>query len=77
MDTYLRELHLNAGKKAGRDSACGSKINYKSEETASKSAEAMMRKGSKALEPYPCPWCDGWHIGRKMSIEELESYVGE
>lgn len=71
------EQHLNAGAIYGEDATCGGitkkkKIDYKSMSTAQKSADAMMRKGSKDLEPYPCYWCEGWHIGRSMTQEEYD-----
>jgi len=31
----------------------------------------------KELEAYPCAFCEKWHIGRKMSLEELRSYTKE
>jgi len=68
-ETMLR--HLYAGRRAGREATCGTKVDYKSEPSAFKAAVAMMAKGSKELEPYPCPFCGGWHIGRKMSEDEL------
>jgi len=75
MDDRTRRLHLAAGRAYGRDATCGTKVDYKSEETAGKAAAGMMSKGSKDLEPYPCFWCDGWHIGRRMSNEELERFT--
>jgi hypothetical protein len=77
MDDELRELHLNAGRKAGEERTCGKKIRYPSLESGQRAAEAMNAKPStkKPLEAYPCPFCESWHIGRAMSIEELRSYV--
>lgn len=71
MDEVTRQLHLDAGRRYGREATCGVKIDYKSEASAQRAATKMMAKGSKELEAYPCAWCDGWHIGRKMSEEEL------
>ncbi len=64
-ETY--NLHITLGLQSGRESTCGKKVDYKSEPTASKAAASMMRKGSKELEAYPCAFCSGWHIGRKMT----------
>lgn len=74
MDERTRQLHLAAGRAYGRDATCGRKQDYRSEETAAKAATSMMSKGSKNLEPYPCFWCDGWHIGRTMPEDELERF---
>lgn len=71
-DTY--EAHIAAGLAYGKDATCGKKVNYKSFSSGVKAAQAMMDKGSKDLEPYPCPWCHGWHIGRTMSEQELSRF---
>lgn len=44
------------------------KVDYKSKETAEKSAIAMNKKPStkNELEAYRCYICGGWHLGRKM-----------
>lgn len=78
MDDETFRLHLNAGRRYGEAATCGTKVNYESEETADRAAEAMTAKGAarKPLEGYPCCWCGGWHIGRKMSPEELREAGG-
>jgi len=52
----------------GKESTCGNKINYKSEESATRAAKDLNEKGKARheLEPYQCPFCNGWHVGRKM-----------
>lgn len=75
MEQEIFNLHLQAGKKAGEQRTCGKKIKY-SEISANKAAVKMNSKSTtrNELEPYPCYFCNQWHIGRKMSKEELESY---
>jgi len=48
---------------------CGKKIDYKSKETAKRSATRMNEKGRarNPLEAYQCKYCQGWHIGRKKT----------
>ena len=77
MDDELRALHLNAGRKAGEARTCGTKIRYPTLESAQRAAESMNAKPNtkNTLEPYPCPFCEQWHIGREMKIDELRSYV--
>jgi hypothetical protein len=77
VDDALRELHLNAGRKAGEERTCGKKVRYPSEESAERAAVEMNAKPTtkKPLEAYPCPFCVQWHIGRAMTIDELRSYV--
>lgn len=70
MEEAERQMHLRAGRAYGRMATCGRKQDYKSEETASDAAERMSIKFERALEAYPCAWCDGWHIGREMTPEE-------
>lgn len=74
MDEKIKQLHLNAGKICGEEHTCKGKINYKSEETALKAADSLNKSGKARheVEPYPCVFCSGWHIGRKMSLKELE-----
>jgi len=74
MDKDTRMMHLAAGMAYGEDATCGSKIDYRSQESADKAAAAMSAKGSKTLEAYPCFWCSGWHIGRAMTDEERERF---
>jgi hypothetical protein len=77
MDASLYQLHVNAGLKAGKERTCGAKVNYQSEESAQRAADQMNAKPKtrNLLEPYPCPFCQGWHIGRKMPLEELQLYL--
>jgi hypothetical protein len=76
MDTETINLHLRAGKVSGQEHTCGVKIKY-SEKSAIKAATKMNAKETtrKELEAYPCFFCKMWHIGRKMSKEELLSYI--
>jgi hypothetical protein len=79
MEKYIYDLHINAGKLCGIELTCfnkkgNKKIDYETEELAVASAIAMSKEYKKEMEAYPCAFCGGWHIGRKMSIEELESF---
>lgn len=81
MDESLKSLHLAVGALMNPARSCGKKIDYRSEETARKAADAMnlktSRPGYHELEPYPCAHCGGWHIGRRMPEEELKRYAEE
>lgn len=76
MENREYNLHLKAGFQAGKGRTCGKKINYKSEDTARKAIFKISEKGKNrhVLEPYPCVFCGGWHIGRKMSQKELMTH---
>lgn len=69
MDALEVAWHLRVGRESGREATCGQKVDYKSEGTAIKVAERMNGRGDRrnVLEAYPCYWCEGWHIGRKMT----------
>jgi hypothetical protein len=65
--------HYMIGLLSGQNACClrwgKPKQNYKTKERAEQSAIALMKKQSgKILEAYPCVWCQGWHIGRKMTL---------
>lgn len=77
MDAETKQLHLDVSRLCGKNSACGNKIDYQSEATAQRSADVMLARGSKNLEPYPCYWCNGWHIGGTMTVEELKGMLSE
>lgn len=70
MERWEIDMHLAAGRAYGKERTCGRKIDYKSEVSAFKAANGMMAKRSKDLEAYPCAFCFGWHIGRKMTEDE-------
>ena len=76
MDKRLVELHTKAGIVCGQQKTCGKKVRYNTEETATKSAKKLFESGKSKyeLEPYPCPFCTKWHIGRKMAAKELEKW---
>ena len=75
MDFETYKLHITAGRAWGQEATCGRKIDYQSEASAQRAAQAMMESGKadKPLEAYPCAWCAGWHIGRATTLEELRA----
>ena len=63
-------IHYQIGKRAGRERACDGKIRYQGERIAVKAANNWNYGDNEcdhACEPYPCFWCGGWHIGRRMN----------
>jgi len=84
-------MHLAAGRYYGRESACGRKIDYKSEPTAVNMAEKLSERYGRDLEAYPCYWCSepfpetnppefvhlNWHIGREMDQHERDLFSSE
>ena len=77
VDPEVHALHIRAGLAAGKERTCEKKVRYSSEQSATKAATAMNAKPStrKTLEAYPCAFCNAWHVGRAMSLEELQSSV--
>jgi hypothetical protein len=66
------ELHLAACQMHGRESACGVKVDHHSEARAEATAHALNERAScrHEVEPYPCWWCAGWHVGRVRTAAE-------
>ncbi len=75
MDDVLYAAHVIAGARYGQATTCGSNIDYGSESSASRAAAMKTHEGAEVLEGYPCAFCRGWHIGRKMSEDELAESV--
>jgi len=75
MNENLTKAHLLAGKEYGQESTCGAKVDYKTERTATEVAAKLSLKFNKKMEAYPCYWCQGWHIGRKMEEKELKNFL--
>jgi hypothetical protein len=75
MEPSLIRLHTIAGLYCGQEYTCGNKVRHQTEEIATKTAIALNKrpepKKKYEIEPYPCPFCKAWHVGRKMSIDEL------
>jgi hypothetical protein len=65
-------LHKVVSLICGRVSSCGVKREFPSFESAD-SAVRVLNRGEvrNELEAYPCGWCHKWHIGRKMTPDEL------
>jgi hypothetical protein len=75
MDPAEYEMHIRAGTAYGEEATCGRKQDYKGELAASLAAVEMSMKYGRALEGYPCGFCQGWHIGRKMTAEERARFT--
>jgi hypothetical protein len=77
MDQHLHQLHLQAGRLCGPERTCGKKHAYATEAEAQRAADAHNRWSERRhdVEPYPCAFCDQWHIGRVMPVEELEALI--
>jgi len=77
MTNELVSLHYDAALKAGKEASCGKKHRYGTYETA---LVGSLRLNSSPnarhqVEPYPCPFCGGWHIGNVMTEEDLRRYL--
>jgi hypothetical protein len=75
------EMHHRAARAAGEESACTGKVRHETERKAQGHARSLNRHPSRQRpgntdwkEAYPCPFCDGWHVGREMTDEERELY---
>ena len=52
-------------RKDDEASSCAGKVRYGHRETALRACQDMRAKG-RDLEPYPCPYCNGWHLGHRL-----------
>jgi hypothetical protein len=43
---------------------CFGKRRYRGYDEAARAASHLRRRGRLGLEPYRCPACDHWHLGR-------------
>jgi hypothetical protein len=79
MEPQLYQLHLDAGLRCGRARTCGTKQPYESELDAERAAAAHNRWKERRhdVEPYPCAFCEKWHVGRVMAMEELEGLIAK
>ncbi len=75
MDIDEYNLQLKIAYLCGKQNSCGSKINYKSEETANKKALEINNKKGRNLEAYPCPFCNGWHVGSRKTKEDINRII--
>ncbi len=77
MDAEIAKLHIAAGLKSGQEKTCGKKTAFADEASAQKAAGAHNRweKRRHDVEPYPCAFCQKWHIGGIMPIEVLRSFA--
>jgi Fe-S-cluster containining protein len=70
----LLTFHGFIALKCGKENSCSGKIRYTHFARAMEATEEVKRRGDNK-EPYPCPWCHGWHIGRRMSPQELQRFM--
>jgi hypothetical protein len=70
MDPREVLMHYRAARAYGRDSSCGGKQDYQTEEASNKAALSLSKKKNMPYEGYPCVWCNGWHVGRTLTQAE-------
>lgn len=72
-----RWLHTLVGFMRGRENSCltqkrdGSfapKIDYKSQESAARSAGKLTEKWGREMDAYQCWFCRGWHVGNSANL---------
>lgn len=67
MSEYSINYQQCLGKALGRKHTCGNKIDYKSKYLAEQKAIEISPAANHELVAYQCPFCNGWHIGGKIS----------
>ena len=73
MEQFLYDLHLTAGRIAGPERTCGKKQKFATETAAVKAAGHHNKWEGRRhdVEPYPCFFCEQWHIGGEIPVEVL------
>jgi hypothetical protein len=71
------KIHTKSAKakQALAKSMCYGKIKHKSMLAAQYTLDQMNGKDSHLLEIYPCPFCQGFHIGHNRKKENLSLEV--
>jgi hypothetical protein len=79
MEKEIYDLHLQSGKIAGEAKTCGKKNKYPTEEGAIKAANSHNKweKRWHDVEPYPCAFCNQWHIGNIMPPNVMKAIIKE
>lgn len=63
------------------DKSCAPKVRHPSLKMANRALRIMIRKGSAErgeLQPYPCRFCHGWHLGHppaELKVRRLKESV--
>jgi len=68
-------LRGRVAARRGKVNSCDGKFRYWNYTKAAKAVKEIMERKQAEKDPYPCPFCFGWHIGRKMSAEEIEYHT--
>jgi len=80
MNKAEAQMHLRAAAAAGQGKSCGAKNKYGTEKAAQIAAFRRNRHPSRQVpgavmqEPYPCPFCDRWHVGDAMTKTERKRW---
>lgn len=66
MNEFLRQQRAQA-LESGEQWACADKIKYGTMEVATVEAYRTTERwrGEREYEPYSCPFCDRYHVGRR------------
>lgn len=68
----LMLLQLLGSIATGEQASCVGKIKHDLELSAMKHADRLNASGKRGRrEPYPCPWCWHWHVGRHIKPGRL------
>jgi len=69
---------LKISKICGYKNSCKNKVNYKWKYTANTVLDNLKQKyHTQELESYPCYFCGGWHIGRKIHPKEVSKLISQ
>lgn len=74
-DGKMIELSLKVGEYLGREKSCEGKVRHRSRKKAWETVLAINASSYRKhkVHAYPCFWCGGWHVGRKLKLKNLEA----
>ncbi len=76
MEPWLEMMLLEVAETIGKDRVCVGKVRHAKEQNAINAVEDMTKKNKerhndREVTHYPCPYCGGWHIGKKIPPLEM------
>jgi hypothetical protein len=75
MDEELAKLSGRVALVLGPEKTCEGKVKHRTYTHAAQAVKEIRERGGQEKNAYPCPWCYHWHIGRKMTREELQAHA--
>lgn len=60
---------------AYRESACTGKVPFGARGARASAERMRARRPTEQFTPYPCPFCEAWHIGHSPGMAAIERHA--